>query len=179
MKDAKELAAEIRDARMRFQVRHGHASCEGATKESTTYNIWRSMRQRCVNSNHNSFKYYGARGIKFCERWDKFENFLIDMGERPDKGYLDRIDNNKDYEASNCRWVTPTQQVRNRRITKHLSYKNENRPLAEWAEIYGINRKTLEARVAKGDSVEQALEKPVRKSRITRIESRDPEKTGD
>lgn len=80
------------------------------------------MRDRCRNPRASAYALYGGRGISVCARWDKFENFLADMGERPggpkgSVGYhsLDRIDNDGNYEAGNCRWATPSEQRRNQR----------------------------------------------------------------
>lgn len=80
------------------------------------YKVWSTMRHRCNNSNDPNYKYYGGRGIKVCERWDKFENFLSDMGFRPKgKMTLDRINNDGNYEPGNCRWVTHKENCQNRR----------------------------------------------------------------
>lgn len=81
---------------------------------SRTYSTWESMIQRCTNKNHKKYRHYGGRGIIICDRWLKFENFLEDMGKRPNKLELDRIDNNGNYEPSNCRWVTRKVNVNNR-----------------------------------------------------------------
>jgi hypothetical protein len=71
------------------------------------------MKQRCLDLNHPSSKNHGRRGIKICERWMDFNNFLSDMGERPEGRTLDRTDNEGNYEPSNCRWATPKQQFDN------------------------------------------------------------------
>jgi hypothetical protein len=88
-------------------------------QRTPTYLSWTSMRTRCSRSYGNAWKYYGARGIKVCDRWlDSFENFLEDMGERPDGKTLDRIDVDGNYEPGNCRWATPKEQSANRRVSR-------------------------------------------------------------
>ena len=78
------------------------------------YKSWAAMKARC-RSNHPD---YGGRGITFCERWNRFENFLADLGDPPEGMTLDRIDVNGNYEPNNCRWATPKQQIKNRRPGK-------------------------------------------------------------
>lgn len=90
----------------------------GFTKISE-YAIWTGMKQRCYNQNHTHFKYYGGRGITVCDSWlNSFENFYQDMGKRPPKFQLDRIDSNGNYEPSNCRWVLAKVNQQNRRHVK-------------------------------------------------------------
>ena len=72
------------------------------------------MKTRCLNPNNKRFKDYGGRGIMICERWMVFENFLADMGERPEGKTLDRINNDGHYEPSNCKWSTSKEQANNR-----------------------------------------------------------------
>lgn len=80
------------------------------------YKVWANMKSRCNNPNAHNYHNYGARGIKVCERWmNSYNDFISDMGRRPDGLTLGRIDNNGNYEPSNCRWETWSQQLSNRR----------------------------------------------------------------
>lgn len=85
-------------------------------RNTSTYLSWVAMKARCLRKSQDNFKYYGGRGIKICQRWlESFEDFLEDMGERPKDKTLDRIDNEKDYYKSNCKWSTMKEQCSNRR----------------------------------------------------------------
>jgi hypothetical protein len=87
-----------------------------ASSLSPTQRSWRSMMTRCYNQNYDAYPRYGGRGIRVCERWQKFENFLADMSERPAGKTLDRYPNNDgNYEPGNCRWATASEQSTNRR----------------------------------------------------------------
>jgi hypothetical protein len=113
-------------------LKHGKAN-------SREYHIWEGMIQRATNSNHKSYKYYGARNIKVCERWHDFENFYADMGPRPSsKHTLERRDNDGDYCLDNCYWATRAEQSRNRRSNVWIVWKNEKRIMKDWSKIFNV-----------------------------------------
>ena len=105
-----------------IQLKHGH--CSRGKPETKTYKSWKAMLWRCNNPNGSRYHRYGARGITVCDRWsgeDGYINFLTDMGERPPGKSLDRIDNNGNYEPSNCRWATQKEQMNN--MSRNKKYR--------------------------------------------------------
>jgi hypothetical protein len=109
----------------KLKFKHGHARSGNA---SPTYQSWMAMHLRCTNPNSNNWENYGGRGITICERWQGehgFENFLADLGERPEGHTLDRREVNGNYEPGNCRWATPTEQSNNRRNTQQPFMEEE------------------------------------------------------
>jgi hypothetical protein len=93
---------------------HGH-NRSGTGNQTRTWNSWSSMLKRCRNPKNTNYPNYGGRGISVCDRWSEYVNFLADMGERPEGKTLDRINVNGNYEPSNCRWATLSEQQKNKR----------------------------------------------------------------
>lgn len=122
------------------QITHGMS-------RTGTYGAWFNAKRRCLNKKCEFYPRYGGRGITFCKRWLKFENFFEDMGVRPVGKSLDRIDNDKGYKPSNCRWATSRQQMRNRRNSLCLSLNGRTEPLIVWAEECGISYEAMWNRI--------------------------------
>jgi hypothetical protein len=127
--------------------------------KSLVYKVWGSMKQRCQNSRDKNYPSYGGRGITVCERWQKFENFYVDMGSPPFEGAsLDRIDNSKNYALENCRWATRSQQMNNTRGNAWLTYDGKTQTLSTWAAELSLAPSSLCARLGKlGWSVSKSL----------------------
>lgn len=97
-----------------------HGQCSTLTKYPTEYYSWGAMRDRCNNKNSKDYSRYGGRGITVCARWSRYREFYEDMGKKPSPIHtIDRINNNGNYEPSNCKWSTPTEQSNNRRELKN------------------------------------------------------------
>lgn len=112
------------------------------------YRVWRSMVGRCHHRGNTRFQSYGGRGITVCQRWrDNFAHFLADMGPRPSQAHsIDRIDNDRGYEAANCRWATAHEQVRNTRRNHYIEVNGERATITDWSRRLGINVSTLVGR---------------------------------
>lgn len=150
---------------MQLAVRTKHGKCG-----TPTYRIWQAMMERCLNPKHQSYVNYGARGITVCDRWLSFDNFFSDMGERPAGLQVDRINNDGNYEPSNCRWVTPLQNSRNKRVNVSITIKGETRCVSEWAEITGLCDETIRYRFHAGWPEERLLQPTSRNARTERAQ---------
>lgn len=107
------------------------------------YSIWKAMRARCSSPCYKD-SYYQRKGIKVCERWNSFYNFLEDMGRCPEKCSIDRIDNDGNYTPENCRWATQTEQCQNRGdFNTVITYNGKTQCLKEWARELNIGYTTL------------------------------------
>lgn len=150
-------------------LRSGHTTSCGCRKnvrhggsKTPEYVVWCDMLSRCNNPNNIAYKNYGGRGIKVCERWAKFPNFIADMGSRPSsKHTIDRMNNDGDYEPSNCRWATRKEQQNNMRSNHYLELNGEKKTISRWSEDLGIKLTTLIGRLDRGWTVEETLTTPL------------------
>ena len=109
-------------------------------KNHHLYSVWKSMKERCNNPKTNRYKYYGLKGISVCARWNKFSGFFADMGASYSQGLtLDRLNNNKNYCKSNCKWSSPKEQARNRSSNIRIKFNNKVKILITWCEELGID----------------------------------------
>jgi hypothetical protein len=126
------------------------------------YQVWADMRRRCTNPKTISFKNYGGRGITVCERWQKFEVFLSDMGERPyPDATIERLDVNAGYSPENCVWLPRSKQVENTRLTKLYTYDGVDYSIGDLKKIaatFGVSYNTLRGRLTNRWPVKKAVE---------------------
>lgn len=115
-------------------------------KKRPEYMIWSKMKARCFTSTNKDYKYYGARGIKVCDRWkNSFALFIQDMGYKPSpKHSIERIDVNKDYSPENCKWILLSEQNKNKRKSNNITFNNKTMALPDWCKelnlSYGMMR---------------------------------------
>lgn len=130
--------------------RTGKASRKHNFKGTKVYRAWSHMKGRCNDVNDARYRDYGGRGIKVCERWSDFENFLADMGEPQDGMTLERINTNLGYSPENCVWASLLDQNRNRRISVRVVTDNGLLPVKEYAKVEGISYGCARARAYRG-----------------------------
>lgn len=138
-------------------TKHGRA---GSPSEGSTYSVWMSMRGRCNNHRHVSYPYYGGRGIKVCPRWDCFEAFLEDMGERPEGMSIERLDVNGDYCPENCVWIPLIEQNKNTRRNVQVTYKGRAMIALDFAREIGRKPGLVYRWLKQGLTPEQIAAKP-------------------
>jgi uncharacterized protein (DUF433 family) len=130
------------------------ATTHGKSK-GPEYRTWRNMLNRCTNPNVGKYELYGGRGIKVCEKWKKFEAFYADMGDKPSpKHSIGRIDNNGNYEPSNCRWESIDEQANNKSTNVFIEFDGETKTYSQWAKTTGIPYWTIVQRHRAGMSPE-------------------------
>ena len=145
----------------------------GETK-TRLFNLWTRIKDRCYREKNPNYRNYGGRGIKMCDEWKddfvKFRTWAINSGYKEEllkngknKWTIDRINNDGDYEPSNCRWVTIKQQCRNRRTNSFVEYNGEKYCYAELSENFNINKQIIQYRISHGWSINDTINTPVRK----------------
>ncbi len=115
-------------------------------RKTLIYETWAGMKNRCTNPSHSRWHRYGGRGIAVCERWQKFENFYKDMGDKPKGKQLDRIDNNSGYSPDNCRWATPKENCNNKENCLKIEFGCTNLTMTELAQLGLISRRSMSDR---------------------------------
>lgn len=136
------------------------------------HRIWCAMITRTTNPNFSRYADYGGRGIAVCSEWrSSFEDFVRDMGATYADGLtIDRIDVNGNYEPGNCRWATPTEQARNTRRNRHLTFWGQTKTVAEWNQLLGLKPGVVLSRVDEcGWTIERALTTGADPDALTRL----------
>lgn len=157
-KDSKIVCEDIQ-----FSLGNWNKNCKhGCNRKGNVhpiYEAWHSMKGRCYTPTNSRFKHYGGRGIIVCERWKcSFINFLEDMGASYfDGAQMNRIDNNGNYEPSNCKWSDRFEQANNKTNNRRLISMGYNLTLAQWVRKTGLAANTISNRLRRGWSIERAL----------------------
>lgn len=136
--------------------------------ETREYKAWCLMKARCYVINNNKYNEYGGRGIIVCERWlHSFENFYSDMGDKPTpKHTLDRINPDKNYEPSNCRWATQRIQQGNRRNNVWHEYGGRKMIQSDWGRFFGVSNEAINRHLKRGKSFKETYEYYLRKRNL-------------
>jgi len=149
-----------RERTAKAKTTHGLFFDKGTGKRRKLYRVWTSMKERCFNPNSKSYKYYGKRGIsvhkEWAENYSSFHEWAIKTGYKEGLT-IDRKDVNGNYEPSNCRWISQSQQSRNMRSNRHLAFCGIKKSVTEWAEITSIPAKIINQRIRRKWSIEKTL----------------------
>ncbi len=131
------------------------------TSLTPEYRCWTAMKQRCLNPKNADYPDYGGRGITICDRWmNSFENFLADMGPRPEGMTIERVEVNGGYAPENCVWASYHAQSRNTSRNIKVAFQGKTQCLKDWAAELGMDFYTLRGRLKAGWSVQDAFTKP-------------------
>ena len=136
-----------------LRIKHGFCGTK-------IYKKWEDMKARCNNPNNKRFKDYGGRGIKICDEWladfMNFYNWAICNGYKEGLT-IERIDNNGNYEPSNCKWITRAEQMKNTRNCHYIEYNGETHCISEWLKILGITSRSIANKLYKGYPIEKLI----------------------
>ena len=141
---------------------HHNGNPKHGLSKTRLHRIWHSMYCRCYYKTTNQYKNYGGKGIKVCEEWKHIEGFINFYNWAINNGYseeltLDRIDNSKDYCPNNCRWATPKFQSNHKTNNVLYTFNNKTQTAKQWCDEYGILQTTLNDRLKRGWTLDQAL----------------------
>ncbi|MEG6615354.1 hypothetical protein V6C27_02775 [Peptococcaceae bacterium 1198_IL3148] len=154
----KSCGCNLKTVSAKVRITHGSSN-------TRLHGIWAGMLSRCRNKNSKSYKNYGAIGISVCDEWLDFETFqkwALTNGYRQNLT-IERIDNSVGYNPGNCTWVTKSEQSKNRRCCRYITYKGKTKIIQQWADELGINAETLRGRLLRGWSIDEAFNTPVQK----------------
>ncbi len=160
--NTKSCGCLAHERRVKWGQKNGGGNTTHGGTGTPEYSTWSGMRARCLNPKSPSYRNYGGRGITICEQWvESFPTFCKDMGPRPSEDHsIDRINNEGNYEPSNCRWATRQEQGRNTRKNVMVTHGGETLCVSEWAERYGVRSSLLNSRLKAGWSFEDAVSPP-------------------
>lgn len=163
--ETKSCGCLIRDSNIEKKTKHGYFG-------SHTYGCWCAMRQRCLNPKNIAFHRYGGAGIRLCDRWLYFENFLADMGEATSpKHSIDRYpDTSGNYEPTNCRWATQKQQCRNRKHNRLIEFQGEILCLADWCDRFSLDYPRTANKITRGTPPSAIFSNPHDWPRLLRVQ---------
>lgn len=159
----KSCGCYLRERVKQSSTKHGQSN-------SRLYSVWNGMKDRCYNINNRQYKNYGGRGIKICEEWQDFEPFYkwaISYGYNPEavkgKCTIDRINNDGNYEPSNCRWVGMDIQQKNKRPTSKGMFEMDGvvKSLKDWCKLYGTSPSVVYGRTQRGWDKVKAITTPI------------------
>ena len=148
----------LRKEMSKGQIKHGLAG-------TPAYITWKNMMARCHNVKSKCYARYGGKGVYVCERWHSFEAFFLDMGHPKPGMSIDRIDPAGNYDPSNCRWATSSEQARNKRNTRFETFRGITAPLADHCDRMGLDYKTVHRRITLGWPASKALSEPIARPR--------------
>lgn len=134
-----------------------------SNRDNTSYFSWQNMLARCNNPKATGYERYGGRGITVCERWKNFQNFVEDMGPRPDKYTIERIDNSLGYYPGNCRWASRKEQSRNRDVSLFIEEAGVTYSCANLADFSRFTARSIHNRFNSGMSLDEAVNGQKRK----------------
>ena len=158
--------------------RHAAASRTHGMSNTSEFNIWSKIKERCTNPNVRAWKYYGGKGITLCERWLKFEYFYADMGPRPSPEHsVDRVDCTKGYSPDNCRWATHEEQANNRTNNVRITRDGITKTMKQWASELGVTYSVVKERRLSGVPDSELFAPSVRKKYNRLVEYKGEQRT--